>query len=135
MERPQTRASSLHFKIMDYIYKENGSDWALVADRLEEVVAQLPQKVDAGVELGNAYLRLGLRDEAIGAYQRLLDQDKVPVEEQIAPQLRAQIELARAPPGAAPPEHVRTPHADRERPTQSWHPHRPRTSPHRPHRH
>src|SRR3546814_9240413 len=79
MERPQTRASSLHFKIMDYIYKENGSDWALVADRLEEVVAQLPQKVDAGVELGNAYLRLGRRDEAIGAYQRLLDQDKVPV--------------------------------------------------------
>src|SRR3546814_429593 len=76
MERPQTRASSLHFKIMDYIYKENGSDWALVADRLEEVVAQLPQKVDAGVELGNAYLRLGRRDEAIGAYQRLLDQDR-----------------------------------------------------------
>src|SRR3546814_9488862 len=86
---------------MGYIYKENGSDWTLVANRLEEVVAQLPQKVDAGVELGNAYLRLGRRDEAIGAYQRLLDQDKVPVEEKIAAQLRAQIELARAAPAVA----------------------------------
>src|SRR3546814_12084684 len=65
MERPQTRASSLHSKVMYHIYKENGSDWTLVANRLEEVVAQLPQKVDAGVELGNAYLRLGRRDEAI----------------------------------------------------------------------
>ena len=109
MERPQTRASSLHFKVMDYIYKENGSDWALVADRLEEVVAQLPQKVDAGVELGNAYLRLGRRDEAIGAYQRLLDQDKVPVEEKIAAQLRAQIELARAAPDVAALEPMRNP--------------------------
>src|SRR3546814_9284065 len=86
---------------MDHIYKENGSDWTLVANRLEEVVAQLPQKVDAGVELGNAYLRLGRRDEAIGAYQRLLAQDKVPVEEKIAAQLRAQIELARAAPDVA----------------------------------
>src|SRR3546814_10142064 len=96
MQRPQTRASSLHFKVMDYIYKQNGRDWALVASRLEEVVAQLPQEVDAGVELGNAYLRLGRRDAAIGAYQRLLDPDTVPVEGKIASQLRAQIELARA---------------------------------------
>src|SRR3546814_13619514 len=104
MERPQTRASSLHSKVMDHIDKENGSDWTLVANRLEEVVAQLPQKVDAGVELGNAYLRLGRRDEAIGAYQRLLDQDKVPVEEKIAAHLRAQTELARAAPAVAAPE-------------------------------
>lgn len=89
--RPQSRAGSLHGKVMDYIYKEDGRDWALVASRLEEVVAQLPQKVDAGVELGNAYVRLGRRDEAIRAYQRLLDQDKMPVEAKIAAQLRAQI--------------------------------------------
>ncbi len=57
--RPQTRASSLSSKVMDYIYEEGGSDWALVAQRLEEVAALLPQKVDTGVELGNAYLRLG----------------------------------------------------------------------------
>src|SRR3546814_5614752 len=102
MERPQTRASSLHSKVMHHIYKENGSDWTLVANRLGEVVAQLPQQVDAGVELGNAYLRLGRRDEAIGAYHRSLDQDKVPVEDMIAAQLRAQIELARAAPDVAP---------------------------------
>src|SRR3546814_17029576 len=78
MERPQTRASSLHFKIMDYIYKENGSEWALVADRLEEVVEQLPQKLDAGVAMGNDYQRLGRRDEAIGAHQRPPDPDKKP---------------------------------------------------------
>src|SRR3546814_13899367 len=82
----------------DLIYKQNGRDWALVASRLEEVVAQLPQEVDAGVELGNAYLRLGRRDAAIGAYQRLLDQDKVPVEEKIDAQLPAPLELDRAPP-------------------------------------
>src|SRR3546814_13324636 len=105
---------------MGYIYKENGSDWALVADRLEEVVAQLPQKVDAGVELGNAYLRLGRRDEAIGAYQRLLDQDKVPVEEKIAAQLRAQIELARAAPDVASLEPMRNPWPELGRPDPSW---------------
>ncbi|MEO5629587.1 MAG: hypothetical protein ABIQ62_07455, partial [Thermomonas sp.] len=91
MNRPQTRAGSLYGKVKDYIYKENGTDWKLVADRLEEVVGQLPQKVDAGVELGNAYVRLGRHGEAIAAYRRLLTQDKVPVEPGIAAQLKAQI--------------------------------------------
>lgn len=109
MQRPQTRGSSLHFKVMDYIYKENGRDWTLVASRLEEVVAQLPQKVDAGVELGNAYVRLGRRDQAMGAYQRLLDQDKVPVEEKIAEQLAAQIGRVRAAPDVAAVEPMRNP--------------------------
>jgi tetratricopeptide (TPR) repeat protein len=89
--QPQSRAGSLQGKVMDYIYKEDGHDWVLVAERLEEVVAQLPQMAGAGVELGNAYVRLGRRDEAIRAYQRLLDQDKVPVEAKIATQLREQI--------------------------------------------
>src|SRR3546814_2072521 len=108
-ERPKTWVRSLDSRGMEHSYKENGSDWRLVANRLEEVVAQLPQKVDAGVELGNAYLRLGRRDEAIGADQRLLDQDKVPVEEKIAAQLRAQIELARAAPDVAALEPMRNP--------------------------
>jgi tetratricopeptide (TPR) repeat protein len=93
--RPQSRAGSLKGRVMDYIYKEDGDDWALVAKRLEEVVPLGPQAVDAGVELGNAYVRLGRREEAIRSYQRLLDQDKVPVEEKIAAQLRAQIERVR----------------------------------------
>ncbi len=91
MRRPQTRAGSLSQKVMDYIYKEDGRDWALVASRLEEVVAQSPGKVDAGVELGNAHVRLGRRTEAITAYRRLLEQKKVPVEPLLASQLQAQI--------------------------------------------
>ncbi len=91
MTRPQTRASALYSRVDDYIYKENGTDWNLVSDRLEEVVAQLPQKVDAGVELGNAYLRQGRHGDAIVAYRRLLTQDKVPVEPGITAQLKAQI--------------------------------------------
>jgi lipopolysaccharide biosynthesis regulator YciM len=79
-------------RVSDYIYKENGHDWALVAARLEEVVAQMPQKVDAGVELGNAWLRLGERDKAVTAYRRLLEQDKVPLEPMLAEQLQAHID-------------------------------------------
>lgn len=96
LRRPQTRAGALASRVSDYIYKENGDDWALVATRLEEVVAQMPQKVDAGVELGNAYLRLGRRDEAIAAYRRLLEQDKVPVEPMLAAQLQSHIDLVAA---------------------------------------
>ncbi len=101
LNRPQTRAGALFSRVSDYIYKENGDDWKLVSDRLEEVVAQLPAKVDAGVELGNAYLRQGRRREAIGAYRGLLTQDKVPVEPSIAAQLKAQIaKIEAAPEGA-----------------------------------
>ena len=98
MTRPQTRADSMFSKVSDYIYKENGNDWKLVSDRLEEVVAQLPAKVDAGVELGNAYLRQGRRIEAIAAYRGLLTQTKVPVEPSIAAQLKAQIAAIEAAP-------------------------------------
>jgi tetratricopeptide (TPR) repeat protein len=91
MRRPQARARNLYEKVRDYIYKENGKDWKLVSDRLEEVVAQLPADVDAGVELGNALLRQGRRSEAIAAYRGLLTQDKIPVEPSIAAQLKAQI--------------------------------------------
>jgi tetratricopeptide (TPR) repeat protein len=89
--RPRTRASSLYYKVSDYIYKEGGEDWALVARRLEEVAALLPQKVDAGIELGNAYLRLGEGDRAIVAYRRLLEQDQVPVDALVRADLERQI--------------------------------------------
>ncbi len=89
--RPQTRASSLSEKVVDYIYKENGSDWALVARRLEEVAALMPQKLDTGVELGNAYLRLGDGAHAIQAYRRLLDQSKVPLDATLRQQLEQQV--------------------------------------------
>lgn len=94
--RPQTRASGLSSKIMDYIYKENGHDWALVARKLEEVVALMPQKIDSAVELGNAYLRLGDGTHAIEAYRRLLDQKKVPLDALVRRQLESQIALVAA---------------------------------------
>ena len=76
----------------DYIYEEGGDDWALVATRLEEVVALLPQKVDAAIELGNAWLRLGDGARAISAYRRLLEQDKAPVDALVRAQLERQVE-------------------------------------------
>jgi hypothetical protein len=94
--RPQTRASSLCERVKDYIYKENGSDWALVARRLEEVAALMPQKLDAGVELGNAYLRLGDGAHAIQAYRRLLDQHKMPLDATFRRQLEQQIDAIAA---------------------------------------
>jgi len=109
MTRPQTRAGSMFSRISDYIYKDGGDDWKLVSDRLEEVVAQLPAKVDAGVELGNAYLRQGRRSEAIAAYRGLLTQTKVPVEPSIAAQLKAQIAAIEAAPKDATVEPMRNP--------------------------
>jgi tetratricopeptide (TPR) repeat protein len=89
--RPQSRATGISDKVMDYIYKEHGSDWVLVARRLEEVVAVWPQKLDAGVELGNAYLRLGQGAQAISAYRRMLEQTRMPLDPAFAAQLRAQL--------------------------------------------
>ncbi|HSD16748.1 MAG TPA: tetratricopeptide repeat protein [Thermomonas sp.] len=109
MHRPQTRAGSMFSKVSDYIYKENGKDWKLVSDRLEEVVVQLPAKVDAGVELGNAYIRQGKRAEAIAAYRRLLTQTKVPVEPSIATQLKVQIAAIETAPKDATVEPMRNP--------------------------
>lgn len=109
LNRPQTRAGALFSRVSDYIYKENGNDWKLVSARLEEVVAKLPAKVDAGVELGNAYLRQGKRDEAIVAYRRLLTQDKIPVEPSIAAQLKAQIAAIEAAPEGAVVAPMRNP--------------------------
>lgn len=107
--RPQARASSLSSKVMDYIYEEGGSDWSLVARRLEEVVVWWPQKIDTAVELGNAYLRLGDGARALVAYRRLLEQDKVPLDALIRQQLETQIALVAASPDAAKVEPMRNP--------------------------
>ncbi len=107
--RPQTRASSLSAKVMEYIYEEGGSDWALVARRLEEVAQLMPQKIDSGVELGNAYLRLGDGERAIAAYRRLLDQERVPVDALIRQELEAQIARVEASPDATRVEPMRNP--------------------------
>lgn len=88
---PMARAGSMYFHVVEYLYEKDGTDSALVARRLEEVVAVMPPHVGAGIELGNAYLRLGDGASARIAYQRLLDQQQVPVEALVRAQLQAQV--------------------------------------------
>ena len=104
-EMRQTVDEKLHATLEQRL----GESFKLVSDRLEEVVAQLPAKVDAGVELGNAYLRQGRRKEAIAAYRGLLTQTKVPVEPSIATQLKTQIAAIEAAPKDATVEPMRNP--------------------------
>jgi DNA-binding SARP family transcriptional activator len=59
-------------RVSMYIYKEGGSDWERVAKRLEEVLAVDPLRWEAALELGNAYLRLGRRADALRAYRQPL---------------------------------------------------------------
>ena len=66
---PDVRAGGMLDRVMRYIYSEGGTDWALVAERLEEVIAVRPYHFTAALELGNAYLRLGRRDDALRAYR------------------------------------------------------------------
>ena len=90
---PLTRASSMAAKVFDYVYKDNGKDWGLVARRLEEVAALFPQSASIGIELGNAYVRLGDGAAAVRAFRRPLDQKKAPVDTRIRAQIEAQIAL------------------------------------------
>ena len=94
---------SMYGKVMDYLYKEDGSDWALVARRLEEVVAVNPGMVGAAVELGNAHLRLGDRASALRAYRLPLQQQDMPLDATLAGQFREQIARVEA---AADPRQV-----------------------------
>lgn len=94
--RPRSRAASLNGQVMDYIYKKNGRDWALVARKLEEVAAVLPNRIDTAVELGNAYLRLGEGAHAARAYRRPLQQPDMPIDADLARRLREQVALAEA---------------------------------------
>jgi hypothetical protein len=90
---PKTRASSMGYKVFDYIYKDNGDDWPLVAKRLEEVVKLRPQSVSAAIELGNAYVRIGNGPAAVQALRRPLQQTKAPVDARIRKQMDTQIGL------------------------------------------
>ena len=89
---PRNRAGAMIGRVSEYIYKENGRDWAKVALRLEEAVKVLPYAVPAFLELGNAYLRLGERDKARAAYKKILEQKQMPVDALFAKQIQAQID-------------------------------------------
>lgn len=88
---PRTRANNMGSEVFDYIYKQNGSDWALVARKLEEVAVLFPQSSGVGIELGNAYVRMGNRDAAVRAFRRPLDQTRVPVDARIRARIEARI--------------------------------------------
>ncbi len=88
---PRTRASGMAGTVFDYVYKEDGQDWGLVARKLEEVATLFPQSASIGIELGNAYVRLNDGPAAIRAFQRPLLQDKVPVDSRIRTQIEAQV--------------------------------------------
>ena len=94
--RPRARAGSLNQKVLDYIYKENGQDWALVARRLEEVAQVTPANIGTAAELGNAWLRLGQAAPAIRAYRRPLQQREMPLDATVAAQFEAQIARVQA---------------------------------------
>ena len=53
----------------------------------------MPMAVPGHFELGNAYVRLGKRDDAIVAYRRMFEQKTMPVDPLVAAQVKAQIAL------------------------------------------
>ena len=90
---PKGRAGAMGSRVIEYIYKENGKDWAKVAARLEEVLRELPMAVPGYFELGNAYVRLGRREDAIRAYNGMFLQKQMPVDALVARQVHTQIDL------------------------------------------
>jgi hypothetical protein len=93
---PKARADAMAGRVFDYIYKENGQDWPKVALRLEEVLKVLPMAVPLWFELGNAYVRLGQREDAIRAYEGMFKQKQMPIDPLVAKQVRGQIELLKS---------------------------------------
>ncbi len=70
----------------------------MVARRGAEVMAVDPRMVAGHIEIGNAHIRLGQRDEAVAAYQRLVDQTLVPLDPAIVESVRRQIERIKSSP-------------------------------------
>jgi hypothetical protein len=92
---PRTRARGIAARLRDYIYRDSGDDWAMVARRSEEVLQVDPYVLPLYIELGNAYLRLGERDSALTAYQALVDQTLTPLDPAILSRVREHIATIR----------------------------------------
>lgn len=88
---PRARANSIASRLFDYIYRDNGDDWELVIRRGNEVMAVNPRLVAGHIELGNAHLRLGQRDEALAAYNAFVAQSHVPMDPAIIDTVRRQV--------------------------------------------
>jgi hypothetical protein len=90
--QPKSRLGSMFGRVMEYVYSDGGSDWALVAKRTQEIVDAYPQHAPAAIELGNAWLRMGDREAAIRAYRTPLEQTTLPVDEVMRGILQGQID-------------------------------------------
>ncbi|MCG6118686.1 MAG: phospholipid carrier-dependent glycosyltransferase [Aquimonas sp.] len=88
---PRARANSIATRLFDYIYRENGDNWEMVVRRGNEVLAVNPRMVAGHIELGNAHVRLGQREEALAAYRAFVDQTLVPMDPAIIGLVRQQI--------------------------------------------
>ena len=99
--RPRARAWGMYGEVAEYIYSGGGADWALVARRLQEVVAVTPASLGAAVELSNAHLRLGDPIAAAAPLRGLLDQDTVPIEALVRTQVAQQLALLESAAAAA----------------------------------
>ena len=99
---PDGRARSMYYRVMEFVYRDGKQDWPLVASRLAEVNAQLPYHVGAGIELGNARLRMGDRVGARNAYAGLLVNAAGQLDPLTRQALQRQIVALDAPPDARP---------------------------------
>lgn len=88
---PRARARGIGARLFDYVYRENGDDWALVATRCTEILSVDRMAVPCWLELGNARLRLGEREAALAAYRGLLEQTAMPVDPRILAQVSDQV--------------------------------------------
>lgn len=88
---PRARANSIAGRLFDYIYRDDGDDWAMVIRRGTEVLAVNPRLVAGHIEIGNAHVRLGQREGALAAYQTFVDQTLVPMDPDFVEQVRQQI--------------------------------------------
>ncbi|MBX3726802.1 MAG: phospholipid carrier-dependent glycosyltransferase [Xanthomonadales bacterium] len=88
---PRARANSIAGRLFDYIYRDNGDDWAMVIRRGTEVLAVDPRMVAGHIEIGNAHVRLGQREGALAAYRAFVDQTLVPADPDFVAQVRQQI--------------------------------------------
>lgn len=93
---PKSRASGIAGLLWEEIYLGTDQDWALIAQRGEEVLAVMPEMVSAWLELGNARLRLGEGEAAIAAYERFLAQERMPIPDAVRAGVEAHIEAIRA---------------------------------------
>jgi hypothetical protein len=93
LNHPRMWAGSMSARVWEYIYEQGGDDWALVAWRLDQVLALNPYAYFAAFELGNARLRLGEREAAVEAYRRVLEQDRFPMDPDFIARLSAHVQI------------------------------------------